>query len=68
MSKRHGKMYMALRLVKEAAMNIGLNVRMDHDQIAGYAPIYWTKTAARERFGRKVELMEISIAYETRRT
>lgn len=54
-------MYMALRLVKEAKTNIGVDIRMDHGQIAGYIPVYWTKTAAKQDYGRNVDLKEISI-------
>jgi len=58
MSKYDGKMYIASRLVKSAETNVG-PVQIAEGQCAGVLFVFWTKTAAREVYGRNVVLVEI---------
>jgi len=67
MSKRNGKMYVALRLVQESETSMGLPVRVADDICAGCLFVFWTKTAARELYGRKVELAEIQLSTAQRK-
>ena len=62
MSKHDGRMYVALRLVKESESNIGLPIRVEDDECAGCLFAFWTKTAARKTYGRDVALAEIQLA------
>lgn len=61
MSKRDGKMYLALRLVKESETSMGIPIRVEDDECAGCMFAFWTKTAARKVYGRNVALREISV-------
>ena len=60
MSKRDGKMYLCLMLQKRGETSIGIDIDMTNDDVAGYAPVYWTKTAARRDYGKNVKLVEIA--------
>ncbi len=62
MSKRDGKMYIAWRLVGKGTTNLGLPIRVENDKCAGCLFVFWTKTAAREVYGRNVELSEIRVS------
>jgi hypothetical protein len=59
MSRRDGKMWLALRLVTRMDTNIGIPVQADDDGRAGMMPVFWTKAAAREAYGRDVLLIEV---------
>jgi hypothetical protein len=59
MSKRDGKMYLALRLQEEGDTNKGLPIKFKNDQVAGICVAFWTKKEARNWYGRKVELQII---------
>lgn len=61
MSKRDGKMYLAARLVQESESSMGLPVRIADDKVAGAMFVFWTKTAARETYGRNVKLIELAL-------
>ena len=61
MSKRDGRMYLAARLVAESETSMGLPIRVADDTCAGCMFVFWTKTAAREVYGRGVELIELNV-------
>lgn len=61
MSKRDGKMYMAMSLNESAETSLGASVSISNDTVAGIIWVYWTKTAARKVHGRKIELRQISV-------
>lgn len=61
MSRRDGRIYVALRLVKESETSLGLPIRVEDDECAGCLFAFWTKTAARKVYGRNVELAEIRV-------
>jgi hypothetical protein len=52
-------MWLALRLVTRMDTNIGIPVQADDDGRAGMMPVFWTKAAAREAYGRDVLLIEV---------
>lgn len=60
-SKRDGKIYVAAMLVREGESSMGLPIRIADDTCAGCLFAFWTKTAARETYGRDVELIEIKV-------
>lgn len=61
------KAYLAARLVQRGESNTGLPVQIADKKCAGCMFVFWTKTAARETYGRGVELIEISVPVETKR-
>lgn len=61
MSKRDGKMYLAMRLSKQFDTSIGVPLTLDIGQCAGCLLAFWTKKAAREFYGRDVQLTEIRV-------
>lgn len=65
MSKRDGKAYLAARLIQRSESSMGLPIQIADDTCAGAMFVFWTKTAARELYGRNVDLVEINIPRTT---
>jgi len=56
------KMYLALRMCRSAMTNLGSNIDLSwNDGQIGAMPVFKTKKAAREAYGKKVGLQEIAI-------
>lgn len=62
MSRRDGKMYCADFVFRTAEAENGVSINFDHDGTAGYILVFWTKTAAREVYGRNVRLRTIVLS------
>jgi len=57
--KKKKKMYMAMQICKEFEMNGIPFVVKESKEIAGYIPVFKTKKAARDSFGKDIKLSEI---------
>ena len=61
MSERDRKAYLANRVFQEGETSLGLPIRVADRTLVGCMWVFWTKKAAREMYGRNVELTELFI-------